>query len=59
MSNIIFVEKIFKTANLTNPYQYFATGTILLLIASHFAFKYIENPMRVKIRNSLNTNKRS
>lgn len=47
------VEKIFKTLKVTNPYILFFTFLVILIIASHFAYKYIEIPCKNKIKNTL------
>lgn len=46
----IFMNKVFNVIKFKEPYTIFFVSFIVLLVASHFTFKYIEAPARLKIR---------
>ena len=45
--------KIFKVIHITNAYLVFFTSLMILIIAAYFSYKYIEIPLKNKIRNKL------
>lgn len=53
LQNPVFIalRKVFEIFNLEAPYFLFFLGCIILLIASHFTYLYVEKPMRNKLRN--------
>lgn len=48
-----FSLKVFKVIHLKNAYLAFFSSLMMLIIAAHFTYKWIEIPLKNKIRNKL------